>query len=144
MGNYTGLVVGIILLLAGFLLAFGALTIIWRRHWETLGPAESLLARLAAAVLLGLFAILGDQYLLYTILNVVQPGQSPFGPNSSDPAVGRNRSLAVVAVALALTVIAVLRIELYHRRAIGVSHRSESEEEWQTEEPDEKRAPRER
>ncbi len=53
MGNYTGLVVGIILLLAGFLLAFGALTIIWRRHWETLGPAESLLARLAAAVLLG-------------------------------------------------------------------------------------------
>jgi len=143
-GNYGGLVVGIILLLAGFVLAFGALTIVWRHHWRTLGPTESLLARLAAAALLGMFAMLGDQYLFYTILNVLQPGQSPFGPNSSDPAVGRNRALAVVAVALALTVIAVLRIELYHRRAIGVSHRGEGEEEWQTEEPEEKRAPRER
>ncbi len=144
MGSYGGLVVGIISLLAGFVLAFGALTIVWRSHWQTLGPAESLLARLAAAVLVGMFALLGDQYLLYTILNVLQPGQSPYGPNASDPAVGRNKSLAVVAVALALTVIAVIRIELYHRRAIGISHRGESEEEWQTEEPEEKRAPRER
>ena len=144
MGNYAGLVLGIILLLVGFVLAFGALTIVWRHHWRTLGPTESLLARLAAAVLLGMFAIFGDQYLFYTILNVLQPGQSPFGPNSSDPAVGRNQALAVVAIGLALTVIAVLRIELYHRRAIGISHRGESEEEWQTEEPEEKRAPRKR
>jgi len=90
-----------------------------------------------------LSAMLGDQYLFYTILNVLQPGQGGIGP-SPDPAVGRNQALAVVAVALALTVIAVLRIELYHRRAIGISHRGESEEEWQTEEPEEKRAPRER
>lgn len=142
MGNYGGLVLGIFLLLAGSVLAFGALTIVWRHHWRTLGPTESLLARLAAAVLVGMFAMLGDQYLFYTILNVLQPGQSPFGSNSSDPAVGRNRALAVVAVALALAVIAVLRIELYHRRAIGISHRGESDEEWQTEEPKEKRAPR--
>jgi hypothetical protein len=143
-GNYGGLVVGIILILAGFVLAFGALTIVWRRHWQTFGPVESLLARLAAAVLVGMFALLGDQYFAYTILNVLQPGQSPFGPNASDPAVGRNRALAVVAVVLGLTVIAVLRIELYHRRTIGVSHRGESDEEWQTEEPGEKRAPRDR
>lgn len=143
LGNYAGLVLGIIGLLAGFVLAFGVLTIIWRRHWETLGAAESLLVRLAAAVLVGMFAIAGDQYLFYTILNTLQPGQGTFGPNP-DPAVGRNKALAVVAVALALTVIAVLRIELYHRRAIGISHRGESDEEWQTEEPEEKRAPRER
>jgi hypothetical protein len=131
------------MLLAGFVLAFGALTIIWRRHWQTLGPAESLLARMAAAVLVGMFAMLGDQYLLYTIMNVLQPGQNAFGPNP-DPAVGRNKALAVVAVALALTVIAAIRIEVYHRRAIGISHRGESEDEWQTEEPEEKRVPRER
>jgi hypothetical protein len=142
-GNYGGLVVGIVMLLAGFVLAFGALTIIWRRHWQTLGPAESLLARMAAAVLVGMFALLGDQYMLYTIMNVLQPGQNAFGPNP-DLAVGRNKALAVVAVALALTVIAVIRIEVYHRRAIGISHRGESEDEWQTEEPEEKRAPRER
>jgi hypothetical protein len=142
-GNYGGLVVGIVMLLAGFVLAFGALTVIWRRHWQTLGPAESLLARMAAAVLVGMFALLGDQYLLYTIMNVLQPGQNAFGPNP-DPAVGRNKALAVVAVALALTVVALIRIEVYHRRAIGISHRGESEDEWQTEEPAEKRAPRER
>jgi hypothetical protein len=142
-GNYGGLVLGIVGLLASLVLAFGALTLTWRNHWATFGATESLLARLAAAVLVGMFALLGDQYLLYTIMNVLQPGQNAFGPNP-DPAVGRNKALAVVAVALALTVIAVIRIEVYHRRAIGISHRGESEDEWQTEEPEEKRAPRER
>lgn len=144
MGNYLGLVLGIIGFLAGLLLSFSALTIIWRRHWETFGATESLLARLSAAVVVGIFAMAGGQYLVYATLNVLQPGQGSFGPTITDPVVGRNKALAVVAVALALTVILVLRIELYHRRATGISHRGESEEEWQTEEPEEKRAPRDR
>jgi hypothetical protein len=142
-GNYGGLVLGIVGLLASLVLAFGALTLIWRNHWATFGATESLLARLSAAVVVGLFAMAGGQYLFYSALNVLQPGQGAFGPNP-DPAVGRNKALAVVAVALALTVVALIRIEVYHRRAIGISHRGESEDEWQTEEAEEKRAPRER
>src|SRR5690348_9465750 len=106
------------MLLAGFVLAFGALTIIWRRQWQTFGAMESLLARLAAAVLVAMFALVGNQYLFYAVQNVLQPDRGTLGP--PDPAVGRNKALAVVAVALALTVVAVLRIELYHRRAIGI------------------------
>jgi hypothetical protein len=142
-GNYGGLVLGIVGLLASLVLAFGALTLIWRNHWATFGATESLLARLSAAVVVGLFAMAGGQYLFYSALNVLQPGQGAFGPNP-DPAVGRNKALAVIAVALALTVVALIRIEVYHRRAIGISHHGESEDEWQTEEPAEKRAPRER
>jgi hypothetical protein len=142
-GNYGGLVLGIVGLLASLVLAFGALTLIWRNHWATFGATESLLARLSAAVVVGLFAMAGGQYLFYSALNVLQPGQGAFGPNP-DPAVGRNKALAVVAVALALTVVALIRIEVYHRRAIGISHHGESEDEWQTEEAEEKRAPRER
>jgi uncharacterized membrane protein len=143
-GIYAGLVLGIVGLLVGFVLSFSALTILWRRHWETFGATESLLARLSAAVVVAMFAMAGLQYLFYTALNILQPGQGAFGPSTIDAAVGRNKALAVVAVALALTVVAVLRIELYHRRAIGISHRDETEDEWQTEEPKEKRAPRER
>ena len=143
MGNYGGLVLGIVGLLASLVLAFGALTLIWRNHWATFGATESLLARLSAAVVVGLFAMAGGQYLFYSALNVLQPGQGSFGP-TPDPAVGRNKALAVVAVALALTVVALIRIEVYHRRAIGISHHGESEDEWQTEETAEKRAPRER
>ncbi|TMD09226.1 MAG: hypothetical protein E6J01_02480 [Chloroflexi bacterium] len=144
MGNYGGLVLGIVGLLAGFVLSFSALTIIWRRHWETFGTTESLLARLSAAVVVAMFAMAGGQYLFYAALNVLQPGQGSFGPGTIDPAIGRNQALAVLAVALALSIIAILRIELYHRRATGISRRGESEEEWQTEEPKEKRAPRDR
>ncbi len=144
MGIYVGLVLGIVGLLVGFVLSFSALTIIWRRHWETFGATESVLARLSAAAVVSMFGMAGFQYLFYTALNVLQPGQGAFGPTTIDPAVGRNKALAVVAVALALTIIALLRIELYHRRATGISRRGESEEEWQTEEPEEKRAPRER
>lgn len=141
MYTYLGLTLETLALLAGIVLAFGALTIIWRRHWEGLGPTESLVARLAAAALVAFFILAGAQYLVAAAANTLQPNS--FGPPPTTPE-GRNQALAVMAVGLALTVIAVLRIELYHRRAIGISHRGESEEEWQTEEPEEKRAPRER
>jgi hypothetical protein len=139
LGSYLGLVLTSVVLLAGFVLAFGALTIIWRSHWQTLGPSESLLARLAASGLMTTFALVGAQYFVTAVVEVLQTNQ-PFAPTVEN----RNQALAVISVALVLTVIASLRIELYHRRAIGISHRGESEEEWQTEEPEEKRAPRER
>ncbi len=141
MYTYLGLTLDTLALLAGFVLAFGALTIIWRRHWEMLGPTESLVARLAAAALVAFFALAGTHYLAEVATNTLQPNS--FGP---PPATieGRNQALAVMGVGLALTVIGVLRIELYHRRVTGISHRGESEEEWQTEEPEEKRVPRER
>lgn len=145
LGIYLGLAVAVVLLLAGFLLAFGALTLIWRRHWLTFGPLESLLGRLAAAALLSMFALAGGQYLLYMIINVLQPGQGAFGPpTSNDPAVGRNQALGVTLVALVLAVVGVLRIELYHRRVTGISRRDDTEEEWRTEEPEKTPAPRER
>jgi hypothetical protein len=140
-GNYLGLVIVTVALLVGFLLAFGSLTIIWRRHWETLGATESLLARLGAALLIGMFTLIGGQSLTYAVLTALQGNQGGFG-TTADPAVGRNQALAVVAVALVLTIIGVLRIELYHRRATGISHRDETDDEWRTEEPEPTRAPR--
>jgi hypothetical protein len=139
-GSYLGLVITTVVLLVSFLLAFGSLTVIWRRHWETLGAVESLLARLAAAMVLGLISLAGSQSLTNFALSAVPNGFSP----APDPLVGRNQSVAVLAVALALTIIAVLRIELYHRRATGISHRDEADDEWRTEEPEQTRAPRQR
>lgn len=142
--NYLGLVLYSVALLAAFVLAFGALTVIWRRHWETFGPAESLLARLAAAALLAMLASAGAQYLVVATLNaLVQQGQFGLIEAPVNTADARNRALAVILAALALSVIAVLRIERYHRRVTGISRR-ESDEEWQSEEPEEPRAPRER
>lgn len=147
LGNYLGLVVAVVLFLTGFLLAFGALTVVWRRHWLSFGPSESLLGRLAAAGLLAMFAMAGGQYLIYMIQNALQPGQGAF-VSPPDPAVGRNQALGVAVVAVALTVVGVLRIELYHRRVTGISRRDDTEEEWQSEEPEEPRprarVPRER
>jgi NO-binding membrane sensor protein with MHYT domain len=139
-GNYLGLVIITIALLVGFMLAFAALTIIWRRHWEILGATESLLARLAVAVLVGLFVIANGQAPFYAAMTVLQPDRGV--PLPADTVYGRNQAVAVVAVALALTVIGVLRIELYHRRATGISHRDETDDEWRTEEPEPTRAPR--
>lgn len=142
LGNYLGLVLEAVLLLVAFVLAFGALTVVWRRHWLSFGPTESLLGRLAAGVLLAMLALGGTQYLVGLVLTALQPNQfGGFAP-APPPGEGRNQALGVILVALALTVIGVLRIELYHRRATGISHRDESEDEWRTEEPKETRAPR--
>ena len=54
----TGLIESIILLVL-VLLAFGGITILARDRWLALGITESLLARLAAAVLIGAVAVGG-------------------------------------------------------------------------------------
>lgn len=140
MGRYFGLVLDSLALLAGFVLAFGAITIIWRRHWESFGATESLLARLAAAFLLAMIGLAGVVQFVY--LAVLQSTDIGFQGSPLVPE-GRNQALGVTLGALALTVIAVLRIELYHRRVTGISRR-ESDDEWQAEEPEEERVPRER
>jgi hypothetical protein len=140
MGRYLYMVLDEVALLIGFVLAFGAITIIWRPHWVSFGPAESLLARLAAAGVLAMVALAGVAQYLFQAIGTLQSGsfESPIEPGQ-----GRTQAFAVGLGTLALAVIAVLRIELYHRRVTGVNRR-ESDEEWQTEEPAEKRAPRDR
>jgi len=139
MGRYLYAVLFEVAILAGFVLAFGAITIIWRRHWESFGPTESLLARLAAGGLLGMVALAGTAQFLFQAIGTLQgPVEAPLEPGQ-----GRNQAIAVGLGALALAVVAVLRIELYHRRVIGISRR-QSEEEWESEEPAAPRAPRER
>jgi len=141
MGRYLGLVLDSLGLLAGFVLAFGAITIIWRRHWGSFGATESLLARLAAAFLLAMIGLAGVvQFVYLAALQSTDIGGFSGSPLVSD---GRNQALGVTLGGLALAVIAVLRIELYHRRVTGISRR-DSDEEWQAEEPEETRAPRER
>lgn len=143
MGRYLGLVIDAVGLLAAFVLAFGAITLIWRRHWEGFGPVESLLARLAAAgvlAVLGLSGVAPFAYLAFLIMLSSEPGGSA-APGT--PLEGRNQALAVSLGALALAIILVLRIELYHRRVTGISRR-QSEDEWVSEEHEEPRAPRRR
>lgn len=140
MGRYLYLVLDEVAILAGFVLAFGAITIIWRRHWESFGPTESMLARLAAAGLLGMVALAGTVQYLFQAFGTLGGGsfEAPLEPGQ-----GRNQAIAVSLGALALAVVAVLRIELYHRRVTGISRR-QSEEEWESEEPETPRTPRER
>lgn len=141
MGRYFGLVLDSLALLAGFVLAFGAITIIWRRHWESFGATESLLARLAAAFLLAMIGLAGIVQFVY--LAALQSTDIGGFQGSAPVPEGRNQALGVTLGALALAVIAVLRIELYHRHVTGISRR-ESDDEWQAEEPEEKQVPRER
>src|SRR6202521_5268980 len=92
--NYRiGLIETVILLLL-LLLAFGAITIMARERWLALGVAESLLARLAAAVVAAAVAVTG---LSGVVLNLVQ------GIAFSDTtlAVSTSRNQAVVGVVLA-------------------------------------------
>ena len=64
----TGLIESIILLVL-VLLAFGGITILARDRWLALGITESLLARLAAAVLIGAVAVGG---MSGVVLNLLQ------------------------------------------------------------------------
>jgi len=139
MGRYIYLVLDEVALLAGLVLAFGAITIIWRRHWEGFGAIESLLARLAAAGLLAMVAVAGTATYLSQAIGTIQSGtlEGPFEPGQ-----GRNQAIAASLGALALAIVGVLRIERYHRRVTGISRR-QSEEEWESEEePEKPRAPR--
>jgi len=124
-----GLFEAIILLLL-FLLAFGTLTVIARDRWHTLGTTESLLARLAAAIVLASVAVGG---LSGVILNLVQG--SAFSDNTISPGAARNQAVLGIGLALAVTIVGIIRIEMYHRRLVSPPTQEE-DADWKVEPPE--------
>jgi hypothetical protein len=124
-----GLIETIILLLL-LLLAFGAITVMARERWLTVGVTESLLARLAAAVVLASVAVGG---LSGVVLNLVQG--SAFSDTTLSVAGSRNQAVLGIALALAVTIVGIIRIELYHRRLVHPPAQEE-EADWKVEPPE--------
>src|SRR5213593_3959383 len=98
----TGLIEAIILLFL-LLLAFGAITVMARERWHALGATESLLARLAAALLLASIAVGG---LSGVILNLVQG--SAFSDNNLSAVTSRNQAVLGIGLALAVTIVGII------------------------------------
>jgi hypothetical protein len=128
-GYRYGLIETILLLLL-LLLAFGALTVMARDRWLTVGLTESLLARLAAATVLASIAVGG---LSGVVLNLLQ------GSAVSDPTLStstaRGQALLGIGLALAVTVAGIIRIEAYHRR-IASPVTPEEDADWKVEPPE--------
>jgi hypothetical protein len=125
----VGLIETSILLLL-LLLAFGAITVIGRERWLSLGTTESLLARLAAAALTACVAVGG---LSGVVLNLVQG--SAFSDATLSVTASRNQALLGIALGLALTTVGVIRIELYHRRLLSPPAQEE-DADWKVEPPE--------
>jgi|SRR5438128_2665652 len=121
-----GLIESIILLLL-LLLAFGALTVMMRQRWLTLGATESLLARLAASALVAAVAVGG---LSGVVLNLLQG--SAFSDTTLSAPASRNQALLGIALALAFTIVGIIRIEIYHRHLLSPPV-PEEDEEWRVE-----------
>lgn len=124
-----GLIESITLLLM-LTLAFGAITVMARDRWRTLGTTESLLARLAAAVILASVSVAGLSDLLFNLLR---------GPALSDvnlsASTARNQAILGIGLALALTIVGIIRIEAYHRRKVNPPTREE-DADWKVEPPE--------
>lgn len=112
------------------MLAFGAITILARDRWLTLGATESLLARLAAAAVLASVAVGGLSGLA---LNLLQ--QAAFSDGSLSTVTARNQAILGVALALALSVVGIIRLEMYHRRIVSPPAQEE-DAEWKVEPPE--------
>ncbi|HXL19452.1 MAG TPA: hypothetical protein VN961_18200 [Streptosporangiaceae bacterium] len=121
-----GLIESIILLLL-LLLAFGALTIMLRERWLTLGATESLLARLAASALVAAVAVGG---LSGVVLNLLQG--SAFSDTTLSAPTSRNQALLGIALALAFTIVGIIRIEMYHRHLLSPPVQ-EDDADWRVE-----------
>ena len=124
-----GLIETIILLLL-LVLAFGAITVMARERWLALGVTESLLARLAGAAVLASIAVGG---LSGVVLNLVQG--SAFSDTTLSAAGSRNQALLGIALALAVTIVAIIRVELYHRR-LAQPPAQEEDADWKVEPPE--------
>ena len=105
-----GLIEAIILLLL-LVLTFGAITIMARERWLSMGVTESLLARLAAGVVVASVAVTG---LSGVVLNLVQG--AAFSDTTLVAPTARNQAVLGIALALAVAVVGIVRIEMYHRR----------------------------
>ncbi len=123
-----GLIETIILLLL-LLLAFGAITIMARGRWLALGVTESLLARLAAAVVVASVAVGGLSGVVVNLL------QGAFTDNTLSVASSRNQALLGVALGLAVAIVGIIRIEQYHRR-LNTPPTQEEDADWKVEPPE--------
>ena len=124
----VGLIETVLLLLL-LLLAFGAITVLAQERWRRLSLTESLLARLAVGIVLASIAVGG---LSGVILNLLQG--SAFSDSTLTPVTSRNQALLGIGLALAVTVIGIIRIELYHRGTTPTSQ--EEEADWKVEPPE--------
>jgi hypothetical protein len=124
-----GLIEAIILLLL-LVLTFGALTVMIRERWLALGATESLLARLAAAAVVASIAVGG---LSGVVLNLLQG--AAFSDTTLSAPASRNQALLGIALALAVTTVGIIRIEMYHRH-LGSPPVEEEDADWKVEPPD--------
>jgi hypothetical protein len=128
-GYRAGLIEAILLFLL-LLLAFGAITVIARDRWLALGVTESLLARLAAATVLASIAVGG---LSAVVINLLQG--SAFSDVTLSAPTARGQALLGIALALAVTVVGIIRIEAYHRRLVSPAA-PEEDADWKVEPPE--------
>jgi hypothetical protein len=128
-GYRYGLVETVLFLLL-LLLAFGAITIIARDRWLALGMMESLLARLAAATVLASIAVGG---LSGVVINLLQA--TAFSDTTISASTARGQALLGIGLALAVTVVGIIRIEAYHRRIVSPAA-PEEDADWKVEPPE--------
>jgi hypothetical protein len=128
-GYRVGLIETILLLLL-LLLAFGAITVMARDRWLALGVTESLLARLAAATVLASIAVGG---LSGVVINLLQG--SAFSDTTLSASTARGQAVLGIGLALALSVVGIIRIETYHRRIVSPAA-PEEDADWKVEPPE--------
>jgi hypothetical protein len=124
-----GLIESIVLLIL-LLLGFGALTILARDRWLRLGGTESLIARLAAAVVLASIGVGGLSRVVVDVLS-----GSVFTDVGLSAAAARNQAILGIGLVLALTIAGIIRIETYHRRIVNPPA-PEEEADWKVEPPE--------
>jgi len=128
-GYRAGLIEAILLFLL-LILAFGAITVMARERWLTLGVTESLLARLAGATVLASIAVGG---LGGVVLSLLQG--SAFSDATLSPSTARGQALLGIGLGLAVTVVGIIRIETYHRRLVSPAA-PEEDADWKVEPPE--------
>ena len=128
--SYRAGLIETVILLVLFLLAFGGITVLARDRWLKLGVTESLLARLAAAAVVASIAVGG---LSTVLLNLLQG--SVFSDNTVSAAASRTQAVLGIGLALAVTVVAIIRIEMYHRRIVN-PRAPEEDADWKVEPPE--------
>ena len=128
-GYRAGLIETILLLLL-LLLAFGAITVMARDRWLAISATESLLARLAGAVVLASIAVGGLGGLVLSLLQ-----GSTFSDTTLSASTARGQAILGIGVALAVTVVGIIRIETYHRRFVSPPV-PEEDADWKVEPPE--------
>lgn len=128
-GYRAGLIETILLLLL-LLLAFGAITVMGRERWLALGLTESLLARLAGAIVLASIAVGGLGGLVLSLLQ-----GSAFSDTTLSASTARGQALLGIGLALAVTAVGIIRIETYHRRFVTPAA-PEEDADWKVEPPE--------